>query len=261
MCRANYVNHHYGVRALVFCPTAALVAITGGTVRGPPVMLQQVQPNGSLVNALTPVGLILYQNFPYVNATQTEVNGIDVDLESHVDIGAAGRLSATLNYSHMLHYYLTAPTGITTDLAGTHGPTGVSGDTGNHKDRAVLTLGWDRGPWEATATVNYVGAFNLTDPSIGIDDCGSSIQNSGKWVNTYAGPASFCQVNHFIDVDLYAEYAVSKRLRVHGTVLNVFDRPPPLDMQTYGSAGNYSNAFHDAGAIGRFFSVGAAYTF
>jgi iron complex outermembrane receptor protein len=50
-------------------------------------------------------------------------------------------------------------------------------------------------------------------------------------------------------------------VRVHGTVLNVFDKPPPLDMQTYGSAGNYSGAFHDAGAIGRFFSVGATYTF
>jgi iron complex outermembrane receptor protein len=230
-------------------------------VRGAPVVLPQVQANGSLVNATTPVGLILYQAFPYVNATQTQVKGIDVDLESHVGIGVAGRLSASLNYTHMLHYYLTAPTGVTTDLAGTHGPTGVSGDTGNPKDRAVLTLGWDRGPWEANATVNYIGSFNLTDPSIGIDTCSDSILNSGKWVNPYNGPSSFCGVKHFTDVDLYAEYSVNKHFRVHGTVLNVFDTPPPLDMQTYGSAGNYSNAFHDAGAIGRFFSVGATYTF
>lgn len=48
---------------------------------------------------------------------------------------------------------------------------------------------------------------------------------------------------------------------MHGSVLNVFDKPPPLDLQTYGSAGNYSNAFHDAGAIGRFFSIGATYKF
>jgi iron complex outermembrane receptor protein len=178
-----------------------------------------------------------------------------------VDIGAAGRLSATLNYTHMLHYYLTAPTGVTTDLAGTHGPSGVSGDTGNPKDRAVLTFEWDRGPWEATATVNYVSSFSLTDPSIGIDTCNESIQNSGKWVNNFNGPGSFCVVKHFTDVDLYTEYSINTHLRVHAAVLNVFDTPPPLDMQTYGSAGNYSNAFHDAGAIGRFFSVGAAYAF
>src|ERR1700733_6136585 len=138
-------------------------------VRGRPVPLQQVQPNGSLANALTPVGLILAQDFPYVNATQTEVNGVDVDLDSHVELGVIGKLSASLNYTRMLHYYLTAPGGFTTDLAGTHGPTGVSGDTGNPKDRAVLSLSWDRGPWDVTTTINYTGAFNLTDPSIGIE--------------------------------------------------------------------------------------------
>jgi iron complex outermembrane receptor protein len=230
-------------------------------VRGAPVKLPQVQPDGSLVNETTPVGLILAQLFPYVNATQTEVNGIDLDLESHVDIGKAGRLTATLNYSHMFHYYLTAPTGVTSDLAGTHGPTGVSGDTGNPQDRAVLTLGWDRGPWDVSTTINYVGAFDLTDPSIGIYSCSDSIGNSGKWINPYAGPESFCKVDRFVDVNLYAEHTFTDHLRVHGTVLNVFDKPPPLDMQTYGSAGNYSNAFHDAGALGRFFSVGATYTF
>jgi iron complex outermembrane recepter protein len=231
------------------------------TVRGSPVLAQQVQANGSLAPAMTPVGLILYQLFPYVNATQTQVNGVDLDLESRIDIGRAGRLSAELNYSHMLHYDLTAPTGVTTDLAGTHGPSGVSGDTGNPKDRAVLSLGWDRGPWSATATINYIGAFDLTDPSIGIDTCGDSILNSGKWVNAYTGPQSFCKVDHFTDVDLYGEYSFSEHLRVHASILNVFDKPPPLDMQTYGSAGNYSNAFHDAGAVGRFLSVGATYRF
>lgn len=230
-------------------------------VRGPPVPLQQVQANGSLATALTPVGLILAQEFPYVNATQTEVNGVDVDLDSHVELGVIGKLSASLNYTRMLHYYLTAPGGFTTDLAGTHGPTGVSGDTGNPKDRAVLSLSWDRGPWDVTTTINYTGAFNLTDPSIGIESCSDSVLNSGKWVNPYSGPPSFCEVHHFIDVNLYAEYAFSDHLRVHGSVLNLFNTPPPLDLQTYGSAGNYSNAFHDAGAIGRFYNLGASYKF
>lgn len=230
-------------------------------VRGPPVLLQQVQANGTLATAQTPVGLILAQEFPYVNATQTEVNGIDIDLDAHVGLGIVGKLSASLNYSHLFHYNLTAPGGVTTDLAGTHGPTGVSGDTGNPQDRAVLSLSWDRGPWEATATVNYVGAFNLTDPSIGIDTCSESVINSGKWVNPYSGPAAYCEVSHFTDVNLYAEYAFNEHLRVHGSVLNLLDTSPPLDLQTYGSAGNYSNAFHDAGAIGRFYSVGASYKF
>jgi iron complex outermembrane recepter protein len=229
-------------------------------LRGAPVVLPEVQPNGSLANALTPVGLIDAQEFPYVNATQSEVNGVDLDLSYRLGLGAFGKLSTTLNYSHMFHYYLTAPTGVTTDLAGTHGPSGVSGDTGNPKDRAVLSESWDRGRWDATVSVNYVGSFSLTDPSIGLDTCGESIQNSGKWVTAYAGPASFCQVDRFVDSDFYVEYTVNEHMTVHGTVLNVFDKPPPLDMQTYGSAGNYSNAFSDQGAIGRSFNIGFSYT-
>ena len=104
--------------------------------------------------------------------------------------------------------------------------------------------------------VNNIGAFELTDPSIQIYTCSDSILNSGKWVNPYAGPESFCKVDRFVDVDLYGEYSFNEHLRVHGSILNLFDKPPPLDMQTYGSAGNYSNAFHDAGAIGRFCMVG-----
>ena len=184
------------------------------TLRGAPVVLPEVQPNGSLANATTPIGLIVAQEFPYVNATQSEVNGVDLDLSYRLGIGAFGRLSTSLNYSHMFHYYLTAPTGATYDLAGTHGPSGVSGDTGNPKDRAVLSESWDRGPWDATVTVNYVGPFNLTDPSIGLDTCGESIQNSGKWVNTYAGPASFCQVDRFVDTDFYLQYDVDRAHRL-----------------------------------------------
>jgi iron complex outermembrane recepter protein len=231
------------------------------TVRGPQVVAQQVQANGSSAPALTPVGLILYQLFPYVNATQTEVNGIDLDLENHLDFGRAGKVTVTVNYSHMFHYYLTAPTGVTSDLAGTHGPTGVSGDTGNPQDRAVLSLEWERGPWDMTASINYVGAFSLTDPSIGIYTCGDSVLNSAKWINSYNGPSSFCKVDRFTDVNLYGEYTFSDHFKVHAGILNVLDKPPPLDMQTYGSAGNYSNAFHDAGAIGRFFNAGLTYTF
>jgi iron complex outermembrane recepter protein len=240
-------------------------------VRGSPVTLQQVTSVNPTTGAYTtapattPVGLIIYQAFPYLNATQSQVNGVDMDLASHFDIGAAGKLTASLNYSYMLHYYLTSPLGVTTDLAGTHGPTGVSGDTGNPKSKAVLSLEWERGPWDVTATANYTGAFNLTDPSIGIDTCGESIVNSGKWSATtgYTGPVSFCQVDHFVDVDLYGEYAFSDHFKVHGTILNVFNKPPPLDMQTYGGGGgaSFDGAFHDAGAVGRFFSIGCTYRF
>lgn len=49
---------------------------------------------------------------------------------------------------------------------------------------------------------------------------------------------------------LYTKYSFNKHFTVHGTVLNLFDKPPPLDMQTYGGGGgaSFDGAFHDAGA-------------
>jgi len=51
---------------------------------------------------------------------------------------------------------------------------------------------------------------------------------------------------------------------VHASILNLFNRDPPLDLQTYGGGGElaYGTAFGgQAGAVGRFFTVGATYKF
>ena len=50
-----------------------------------------------------------------------------------------------------------------------------------------------------------------------------------------------------------------RNVEVYGAVKNLFDRLPPYDPQTYGAV-NFNPTFHLAGAIGRFFSVGARYT-
>jgi iron complex outermembrane receptor protein len=225
---------------------------------------------------LTPApGPVLYQAFPYYNLTQTHVNGLDLDLLSKIDIGAAGRLTAQLNASYMFHYVFGLPNGtnpgVTTtfDLAGSHGPSIISGDTGNPKLRAVASLAWDLGPWNVTATVNYVGRFNLTDPTNGEPDCATAMIFGGVFGGRFGGTPSqelldkYCEVKSFTDVDLYAQYAFTKSFSVHGSVLNLLGTDPPLDMTTYGAAGNipYNPAMHQAGAVGRFFNLGATYTF
>ena len=243
-------------------------------VRGPQVSLPFCTSTGNCTTQeLTPVGPVLYQAFPYLNLTQTHVSGLDMDLASRFDIGGAGRLTASLNYSHTFHY-IFGLAGSSFDLAGTHGPQIISGDTGNPKDRATASLAWDLGPWNVTASVNYVGTYNLTDPTSGYDTCQEAIQSGGTLGTQLTRFASFpaaaapllqyCDVKSFTDVDLYARYAVNKNWEFHGSILNVFGTQPPVDMQTYGAApGNppYSPAMAQAGAVGRFFNVGATYTF
>ena len=122
-----------------------------------------------------------------------------------------------------------------------------------------------------TASINYVGRFNLLDPTAGFNDCATSIAFGGLGGRYPPNPGAvsqtlltnYCEVKSFTDVDLYAQYAFSKNFTVHASILNVLGTDPPVDLNTYGASGNdpYNPAMHQAGAVGRFFNVGATYTF
>ncbi|HXQ64469.1 MAG TPA: TonB-dependent receptor, partial [Steroidobacteraceae bacterium] len=214
--------------------------------------------------------LLLYQPYPYVNASQDKTSGVDVDMKARLwDTAEAGRLTAELNYTHVIQFDLLAY-GVTYDLAGTHGPSGVSGDTGNPKDRASLSLTWDRGPASVTGTLNYIGSFSITDPSATNQGtcAGALVSNLTleyfvKFVSSANVPTQYCTVASFTDVDLYGRYIIGNNLQLHASVLNVFNTPPPLDVVTYGGGGGaaYDAAMHQAGAVGRFYTVGLTYKF
>jgi iron complex outermembrane receptor protein len=166
-----------------------------------------------------------------------------------------------------MSYVITDSQGNNYQVAGTHGPTIVSGDTGNPKDRVQLVGSYDRGPFNVAATVNWVGAFSVLDPSSGYNDCQTSLQNSNLY---FPGdyPAKYCSVHPFTSVDLTMTYKLTPALTLHGTVLNLFNRQAPIDAQTYGgssiAAGSnvpYNPSLHQAGAVGRFFNVGLSYHF
>ena len=118
-------------------------------IRGPQVVLPYVNSAHQPVEQMTPVGTILVANYPYVNAGATNASGYDIDLKAAFDAGVVGRFTSELTWTHELTYQLIVG-GTTYELAGTHGPAGVSGDTGNPKDRATLREAWDRGPFDLT---------------------------------------------------------------------------------------------------------------
>lgn len=211
---------------------------------------------------VTPVGLASYGVFPYLNASETKTEGLDVDLQSHFDIGDFGQIKAELNYTHVIEYKVTAG-GTTYQLSGTHGPSSISGDTGNPKDRAVLTLSWLKGPVTVAATVNYTSHFAITDPSSGLNTCADGLLYDSRFVPGAGVPGYLCTIRTFVDTNLYASYSLTDNLVLHGAVTNVFNAQAPVDVQTYGGGGGYpyDPSLHQDGAIGRFFLVGAAYKF
>jgi len=242
-------------------------------VRGPQVTIPYCNlPGGctaaQLTNQLTPVGTALFALYPYLNAGETTTSGFDVDLRTFVEIVGIGKFSADLNYTHLLDYSFLAG-GQLFQLVGTHGPSGISGDTGNPRDRAVLSLSWERERAAVTATINYTSHFTILDPSAGENTCagaaaaGVTSAYGERWTGDNAFIDSHCTVRAFIDTDLYAKYSLTKSLELHASILNLFNQPPPLDLETYGGGAElaYDQSFHQIGAIGRFFTVGASYKF
>ena len=232
-------------------------------IRGPQVVLPYVNSAGVTVNQLTPVGTILVANYPYVNAGSTDTSGFDVDLKSMLDAGVIGHFTTELTWTHEITYKLTVG-GTTYELAGTHGPAGVSGDTGNPKDRATLREAWDRGPFDLTASLNFISHFDIIDPSSGYTTCALAITAQGHFSGLTSNNTNFCSVKYFLDTDLYGSYQLTDNLQVHASILNLFNKQPPVDVETYGGGSAffpYDAGLDQAGAVGRYFTIGASYEF
>jgi iron complex outermembrane receptor protein len=237
-------------------------------VRGPVTPLDIATGVGSGTVVGTPsVGPIIYAKSPYINLGATKTSGIEADIGYRWRLPSdLGSLRANLSAAHTFSYESIVAGGTTFQLAGTQGPSVVSGATGSPKDRAQFTLGWNRGPLDVTATMNYTSSFSTKDPSLEANDCASTALEVGgrRYFQGKVQPDVYCEVRSFTTTNLNVVYKISPNLSLKGAILNVFDRQPPIDVATYGNAGTqtaYNASLHQAGAVGRFFSLGLNYIF
>ena len=246
---------------------ASLPSYTPDFVRGTPLPQIFSDGKGGTYTATPSVGQILYATSGYVNAGATKTSGFDLETQYKWRMGDLGTLKTELTWTHLMSYTITDSEGNSYQVAGTHGPTIIGGDTGNPKNRAQLVVSYDKGPFNVATTVNWIGAFSVLDPSTGLNDCQTALQASNSY---FAGdyPEKYCSVHPFTSVDLTATWKLTPALTLHGTVLNLFNRQPPVDAQTYGgssiAAGSnvpYNPSMHQTGAVGRFFNVGLSYHF
>jgi iron complex outermembrane receptor protein len=236
-------------------------------VRGPITPLDISTGGTGTVVGTPAVGPIIYAVSPYENIGTTKTSGLELDLGYRWRLPSdLGVLRANVNAAHTFSYLTEVKGGSSYQLAGTGGPSSISGATGSPKDRANFKLGWSRGPMDVTATVNYTSSFSSVDPSLGANDCASTGLDVGgrKYFQGLVQPNVYCEVSSFTTTDLNVMYKLSENLTLKGSILNVFDRQPPIDVATYGNAGTqtaYNASLHQAGAIGRFFSLGLNYVF
>jgi iron complex outermembrane receptor protein len=229
-------------------------------VRGAPISTLCADGNGGTYTCTTPVGPILYYPVEYINANSTEVKGLEFETRYKWRMGQYGNLLAVLDWTHTMSYVLTTG-GVAYQLAGTHGPFVIGGDTGNPRDKVQANFTWDRGPAQVALTFNWISSYNITDPSFGFNDCAGGGAANG-WFPGGNTPSQFCKVNSFLETDLTGHYVYDKHWTLHAGILNLFNTQPPVDVNTYGGGYlPYNPSFHLAGAIGRFINIGAKYTF
>ncbi|HEX6704275.1 MAG TPA: TonB-dependent receptor [Albitalea sp.] len=257
----------------------ACILACPGTTPGVPVA--GAQPNSFLYydvdgNLATVTGF-------YRNATKTKTDGVDLELRHKMNLGDVGKLTAQLNWTHVNKFQRTDADGNTLEYAGTHGPLSLSAGGGTPKDRATLSLTLDRGPWTVTGALNYVGPITMidhkgetTDQDLDENGVPTGTITNGNTGVTYPDAGQYncgvfdtagnvynkCKIPSFTTFDLFAKWTPMKNLDINFSIQNVFDRKAPFDpylVIPYGI--NYNQTWHQSGAVGRFFTVGARYAF
>jgi len=213
---------------------------------------------------------------PYQNAASTTTSGVDVELRHRMNIGQAARMSGQLFWTHVKKFERTLVDGTTREYAGTHGPIVLSSGSGTPKDRATFALTYERGPWTVSGAINYVGPLRLVDhqgeqavdqgDGTVLDETNGLLYTTNRTdcavFLTNGQPPSDCTLPSFTTFDLFAKWTPVKNLDINFSIQNVFNRKAPFDaylVNTYGD--NYNQGWHQAGAIGRFFTIGAKYSF
>jgi iron complex outermembrane receptor protein len=107
------------------------------------------------------------------------------------------------------------------------------------------------------------GDGTVTDAANGLlfNYDGTSGLNCGVY-SLSGQPYHNCRLSSFTTLDMFGKWTVLKNLDINVSVQNVFDRQPSFDpylVLSYGN--NYNQGWQQSGAVGRFWTVGARYTF
>ncbi len=195
-------------------------------------------------------GTLLAVSVGYINSAQTTVRGLDLDVRQRVEMGQYGKLLFDLQWSR-INSLERIDQGISHQYAGTHGNCDVTNCIGTPKDRINFGATWDIDAFSLSAIVNYRGSFkNVTEQSD--TSCANSFADGSD------APRG-CRIPSFYTVDLSARWKPTPAWELFAVVNNVTDKIAPLDPLTYGAI-NY-NPLDSSGAIGRYYTVGAKYSF
>ena len=219
-------------------------AIAGGRVSRDPSTATSIPGDPGAITAVL---------INYVNSASTVVRGLDFDGRQVFDLASGyGKLTLDVKWTHLFKFQRKEKDGTVNEFAGTHGNCDVSNCAGTPADKVNVAVTWDMGQWRVATLMNYRGKMTNTyfknDPA----GCASVFANGSD------APGG-CTVGSFTTFDLTGRYKVTPKTEIYGGIRNLFDKIPPTDPLTYGTAGY--NPTDYSGAVGRYFNIGVRHQF
>ncbi|MBB3121052.1 TonB-dependent receptor domain-containing protein [Pseudoduganella violacea] len=195
-----------------------------------------------------------YKQLP-VNGGVANYRGLDWDFSYRNRKTGLGKLSATWTGTRMLRQnYTMAPNGeVKTDL-GVFGPDNAV----VFKWQSHLTLSLDSGPFNNTLSAHYKSGYK--DQSYAKGTAIFPVLANGQ-VGTEAVEFEGLDTPSYTTFDWQGKWTHSKAWSVTAGVKNLFDRKPPLSLQSAGGGnqGGYDGRYADP--LGRTFYLTAGYNF
>jgi iron complex outermembrane receptor protein len=201
-------------------------------------------PDPNFPNARPRVAFVQSQ---LINANTIKAEGLDFSASVDVPITDGFRIQSSVEASYIINLSTEFPDGSVESYEGTIGNYNLTAGSGTPEWHGSWQTTLDFGDFDVTGTANYFGGYNLsaedqTGPGTA-GDCGLG----DVW-----GP---CDVSEYITFDLNARIKINDQFTFYGTVNNLFDKMPPIDIATYG-AHLYNPVQGGNGILGRYFRAG-----
>jgi iron complex outermembrane recepter protein len=180
-------------------------------------------------------GPIQSVNLIYANIARTETSGIDGEIRTRFNLGAAGKLGL-IGYGAYTDKWKQAPD-VDQPLDNYNGTHDQPRFIGN------FTFEYENGPWNAFHRTNYVGKFLWA---------GSPFQSCPSTVAAVNG----CVIKAWTTMDVGVGYTGFKNLNLRLGIKNINNTRPPLDLN---NTELYDLTYHNI--LGKIYQVGFNYSF
>lgn len=208
---------------------------------------------------------LLLVEAPYVNASSLVTSGLDVSATANLHLSDNVSLLSTGEATYVFKLNQKYPGEPTQHYAGTLGPYAITSASGTPRWRAQWQNTLTMGRYSLTATAYYTSGYKESAEDVS----GGGTQNDclGNTLN-YGVPTPYedgvtpirCNVKSFVDVDLHGAIKATDNFTLYADVLNVLGEKAPFDPTTYGGY-QYNSSWSQAGVLGRYFKVGATFSF